>query len=116
MRIIDFVLTKKGEIERDRVEAELNAGRAVDAFTKGRGSDEHKTYMLQFVEKDAKGDPTDPRGAAQLARLLADDEPVPGVQMNRKRAYMLANAVCGGGSPDNGGQFDFTVDTIDTGL
>jgi hypothetical protein len=116
MRIIDYVWVKRGQIERDPIEAEANARRAVAAFANGRGSDQHKEYMLQFVEKDANNNPTDPRGAAQLARLMANDEPVPGVEMNRKRAYMIANAVCGGGSPGNGGRFDFTVDTVDDGL
>ena len=117
LKIIDFVTMKRGQIERDPLgEGEANARRAIDAFIKGRGSDKFRDYMVQFVETDEAGNPTELRGTAQLARLMAVDEPIPGVEMNRKRAYLLANAICGGGSPDNGGRFDFTVDTIDTGL
>lgn len=115
LKIIDFVWVKRGEIERDPDgEGEANAQRAVKAIINGRGSPDYRAYMLQFVEKDADGNPTQPVGAAQLARLLADDEPFP--DLNRKRAYLLANAVCGGGSTGNGGHFDFTVASIDDGL
>lgn len=116
-KIIDFVLDKQAEILADpEGEGEANAARAVQAIIEGRASEAYEAYMRQFVEKDADGNPTKPVGAAQLARLLADDEPIPGEVMNRKRAYLLANAVCGGGSPTNGGRFDFTVVGIDTGL
>ena len=118
-KIIEFVLDKQEEIKADPQGAgEANAQLAIDAIIEGRKGPggAYEKYMLQFVEKDFGGNPTDPVGIAQLARLMANDEPVPGENMNRKRAYMLTNAVCGGGSPDNGGRFDFTVPTIDAGL
>lgn len=115
-KIIENVRAKEVEIKADPDEAEANAQRAIVAILGGRNSAAYRTYMLQFVEKDAAGNPTEPLGAAQLARLLSDDEPIPGQDMKRRRAYMLANAVCGGGSPTNGGRFDFEVETVDTGL
>src|ERR1044072_5036538 len=96
--------------------AEENAARAVSAIIQGRSSEAYRTYMLQFVEKDGDGNPTLPLGDSQLTHLLADNEPTGDGQMNRRRAYMMANGVCGGGSPDNGGRFDFTVETIDDGI
>lgn len=85
---------------------------AVDAIDGGIKSEAWKTYMLQFVEKDAGGNPVNP---AQLARLLAEDGTADNPKISRKRAYLVGNAVCGSGSPFTGG-LQRRVESIDNGL
>jgi hypothetical protein len=92
-------------------EAEDLAKLSVRAITEGRFSFAWREYMLQFVDKDPVVN------ANQLARLLAQDDSIDDEMMNRRRAYMLGNAVCGApttGRPDV--MFDNGVDTIDDGL
>lgn len=91
-RIIDKVREKRDEIEADGIQAEANAKLAIAALLAGIGSPEWSTYMSQFVE-----DPESSLGVQQLGRLLApanelDDD------LNRRRAYMVSNAICGAAS------------------
>jgi hypothetical protein len=111
-KIIEMVREKKEVMMLDPVEAERNAGLAVDAIMGGIKSPEWKTYMLRFVEKDAEGVPLDPR---QLKRLLATDDTVGNADRNRNRAYIVSNAPCGAASPGRL-DFDFTVESIDQDL
>lgn len=90
-------------------EAEEMAKLAARAITEGRFSLAWREYMLQFVDQD----PFNPK---QLARLLAEDGTVSDEKMNRRRAYLLGNAICGGPSPGNGGMLAFGVNGIDEGL
>ncbi len=98
-KIIDKVREKRDEIEADPFKAEENANLAIAALLTGINSPdgttspEWRAYMWQFVE-----DPESPLGVQQLGRLLApanalDDD------LNRKRAYMVGNAICGAASP-----------------
>ncbi|HLM57951.1 MAG TPA: hypothetical protein VK422_17735 [Pyrinomonadaceae bacterium] len=121
-RIIDLVTERKNAIEQDPTEAEKNARLAVMAITEGRGSKAWRDYMLQFVEKDPAA-PDEPLNPAHLARLMAEDNTADNYDMNRRRAYLLGNAICGGLSPteivptvQNPRGLNFTVDTIDEGL
>ena len=116
-RIIEVVLEKKAEIEKDLAVAEANARLAAAALMKGRLSQEWRQYMMQFVEKDPKN-PNEPLNPAQLARLLATDNTLGDPNLDRKRAYMFSNQICGGGSPATGTglPFDAFVDSIDFGL
>jgi hypothetical protein len=111
-KIIEMVREKKTVMMENPIEAERNAGLAVDAILGGITSPEWRTYMLRFVEKDAEGVPLDPR---QLKRLLATDDTVGNADRNRNRAYLAANGPCGAASPGGLG-FDFTVESIDQGL
>lgn len=111
-KIIDLVREKKAVIERDPDEAERNATKAVAAILGGINSPEWRTYMLQFVDKDAQGQPLDPR---QLARLLGQDATAGNADRDRNRAYLASNGTCGAESPGALG-FDFTVASIDEGL
>lgn len=116
-KIIDLVNEKMQAIAKDPDAAETNARLAVRAIMEGRFSPEWREYMLQFVEKDpANADA--PLNPAHLARLLAVDDTIADEDMNRRRAYLLGNAVCGGGSPGatGTGRLDNGVDTIDNGL
>jgi len=121
-RIIDLVTERKNAINQDPAEAEKNARLAVGAITGGRSSAAWREYMLQFVERDPKA-PDEPLNPAHLARLLGEDGTADNFDMNRRRAYLLGNAICGGLSPteivptvQNPRGLNFTVDTIDGGL
>ncbi|HEY6189186.1 MAG TPA: hypothetical protein VIW80_16155 [Pyrinomonadaceae bacterium] len=92
-RIIDMVREKRDRIEADPVEAGQNAELAVGAIMFGITSNQWETYMSQFVE-----DSTTPLGKQQLSRLLATDGTFNNQDLNLRRAYMIANAVCGGAS------------------
>ena len=121
-RIIYLVTERKNEIDQNPEEAEKNARLAVEAITEGRGSEAWRTYMLQFVETDPAA-PDQPLNPAHLARLLGEDNTANDFDMNRRRAYLLGNAICGGLSPtgvippeQNARGLNFTVETIDQGL
>lgn len=114
-KIIELVREKKAAMAANDVEAEENAALAVAAIKGGRTSPEWETYMLQFVEKDPN-DGSKPLDPNQLKRLLATDNTQGDVVMDRRRAYMLGNAVCGAPSPATTGALDFQVETIDATL
>lgn len=121
-KIIDMVTEKKDAILKDKEEAEKNARLAVEAITEGRGSAAWRKYMLQFVEMNPEA-PNQPLNPAQLARLMGEDGTADDYAMNRRRAYLLGNAICGGLSPTeavppgpNYRGLALTVDTIDDGL
>jgi hypothetical protein len=101
-----------GEEERVALfnEAEALAKLAVRAITEGRFSLAWREYMLQFVDQ------ADPISTKQLARLMAEDSTITDADMNRRRAYLLGNAVCGGPSPTGNGALAFQVETIDAEL
>jgi hypothetical protein len=123
-KIIDLVIEKRDRIEANAEEAEENARLAVMAVMKGRLSLAWREYMLQFVEKDPE-DPNEPLNPDHLARLLGADNTLGNADMDRRRAYMLGNAICGGGSTggmtgqlpeDSPLRFNFGVNTIDEGI
>ena len=136
--IMDMVLAKWNAMKHasdntapDREQAMAlaneNAALAAQAIKGGRMSSAWREYMMQFVERDPEN-PKDPLNPAHLARLLAADDTYGDPVMDRKRAYLLGNAVCGGGSTGEGIvnvneldlnhplHFAFTVGTIDEGL
>ena len=116
-RIIEVVLERKAEIEKDIAVAEANAQLAAAALMRGRLSLAWRRYMMQFVEKDPN-DPNEPLDPDQLARLLAADNTLGDPDLDRKRAYMFSNQMCGGGSPATGTglPFEAFIDSIDFGL
>jgi len=109
MSIIEKVQAKKAELleERDReekhggvpVKALENRAKAVAAIQAGIRSKAWKTYMRQFADTPE-----------QLMRLMGTDGTLGDKDLDIKRAYIVANAVCGAGSTDD---FDIGVDTID---
>jgi hypothetical protein len=107
-KIIELVNEKIEEMANNPQEAERIANLAARAIKGGHLSPEWEEYMLQFVEKN-------PLDQKQLARLLAKDYTADDDTMNRRRAYLLGNAICGGDSPGTG-TLNFTVATIDNGL
>ena len=118
-KIIDLVRDKEAAIEADPRLREPFARLAADAMNRGRSSLAWRNFMLQFVEKDPTN-PQEPLDPAQLERLLAMDGTLGDPAMDRRRAYLLSNRMCGGGSTGfTGGivpPLDFGVDTIDEAI
>lgn len=108
-KIIDLVREKKARMHNDMNEANENGRMAIAAINGGITSEAWRLYMEQFIYRDADGT-LDPQ---QLGRLLATDGTLGEFDHDRRRAYMVGNAICTAASPGNGGNFEFGVDTID---
>jgi hypothetical protein len=80
---------------------------AMAAMRDGIRSDAWQQYMTQFVEQNPPGKPVDPD---QLARLTAKDGTLGDQVLDRQRAYLVANSICGPSTVDT---MDFGVETID---
>ncbi|MDT4894956.1 MAG: hypothetical protein QOH25_33 [Acidobacteriota bacterium] len=115
-KIITLVREKMERMQKPtdegRKEANDNAILAIAAVLGGIKSEAWRTYMLQFVDKDAAGTEIDPR---QLRRLLATDDTVDNFEQDVHRVYLVSNGPCGANSPDGRG-FDLFVESIDEGL
>jgi len=109
-KIIELVEDRKNVLAHDPTHAESErTGRlAVAAITGGIKSSAWKDYMLQFGE-------ITPLEPPQLQRLLATDGTLGDVDLDRHRAYLVSNGVCGAASPDTQGLPGY-VDTIDNTL
>ena len=99
MSIIEKVRAKKAEYRANEEKARKNRDMAVAAIQAGIRSKAWKTYMEQFADTPD-----------QLMRLMGTDGTLGDKDLDIKRAYLVANAVCGAGSTDD---FDMGVDTID---
>jgi len=104
-RILDRVRARRDEISNNAVKAKETGDLAVAAIMGGVRSVAWRTYMAHFGGLD-----TD-----QLKRLNAEDDTEGDETQDQKRAYMLANAVCGMASPMTR-NLDLQVNTIDEGL
>jgi hypothetical protein len=109
-KIIDLVIAKKIEINAAGdagVQAAIaNAELAIAAVTGGINSPAWEKYMLQFVSKDASGNPDQ----EQLMRLLATDGTESEQSLIKNRAYLVSNGPCGEGTKD---RFEELVKSID---
>jgi hypothetical protein len=111
-RIIDIVRERRNVIEGNTDQAQRTGELALAALQAGIGNpgagaptQAWQDYMNHFP--DLTGD--------QLKRLLATDGTHLNTDLNRKRAYLVANAVCGPNSP-NTQMLALRVNTIDDGL
>jgi hypothetical protein len=106
-KIIELVEDRKNVMVNDssHAESERTGRLAIAAVIGGITSSAWKDYMLQFGE-------TTPLEPPQLERLLATDGTLGDVDLDRNRAYLVSNGVCGAASPDTQGLNGF-VDTID---
>ncbi len=109
-RIIDKARAKRAQMVKDASVAGVNMTMAVAALKGGIRSPEWRAYMMQFVEQDPPGTPVDPR---RLDRLLGTDNTLGDPELDRKRAYLASNAICGPATPNT---FTLGVLTIDDGL
>ena len=92
--IYEMALDKSKKIRSSAGAAEgaRNAALAIAAINGGIKSPAWRSYMMQFVEQKAPGQPVDP---AQLERLLGTDGSLGVPDVDRQRAYLVSNAVCG---------------------
>ena len=104
-RIIEIVRARRDAIRGNQVEAERTGRLAVAAIKGGLGSEAWRTYMAHLGNLNP----------AQLSRLNAEDGTEGDEIQDKKRAYVLANAVCGTASPMTR-NLDLLVNTIDDGL
>ena len=105
--IIEAVRDRQLELKKDPVLATQNMALAMAAMRDGIRSDAWLHYMSQFVEQNPPGKPVDPD---QLARLTAKDGTLGDQVLDRQRAYLVANSICG---PSTVGTLDFGVESID---
>lgn len=108
--IIEMAQKKRVIISKDASAAGQNVQLAVAAIIGGIRSPAWRSYMMQFIEQNTPGVPVEP---AQLERLLGTDGTLGDVVLDRRRAYLLANAICGSETVFT---TTFTVDTIDDTL
>lgn len=108
--IIEMAHAKRVTISKYSSEAGQNAHLAVAAIIGGIKSPAWRSYMMQFIEQNTPGVPVEP---AQLERLMATDGTMGDVALDRRRAYLVANAVCGSETILT---TTFTVNTIDDTL
>jgi hypothetical protein len=104
-RIIDLVRSRKAAIAGNKTESDRTGKLSIAALTAGVGSTDWKSYMEHFGSLD----PT------QLKRLLAQDGTLGDPDLDKKRAYLISNGICGMASPDTG-NLDNRVNTIDNAL
>ena len=108
-RIIDMINQRKQEFRDNPVLASQNMTMALAAIREGINSKAWEYYMSQYVERNAPGE----LNQEQLARLMATDGTVGDPIMDRHRAYLVANAVCGPSTEEN---LHFGIESIDNGL
>lgn len=104
-RIIDIVRARKAAIAGNVSEAQRTGDLARAAILAGVASTDWRNYMEHFGALSTE----------QLKRLLAQDGTLGVPLQDQKRAYLIANGMCGAASP-NTENLDFKVDTIDNGL
>lgn len=104
-KIIEHVLRRKKEIQVESVARE-NQTLAEQAVLGGIASNAWRTYMEQFCDTDQNGVVNE----QQLMRLLGTDG---SPNLDRNRAYLVANGMCGDFSKAH---FEINVQSIDDGL
>jgi hypothetical protein len=105
--IIEVVRERKAELKANPVLATQNMMMAMAAIRDGIRSDAWQLYMSQFVDQNPPGRPVNPD---QLLRLTARDGTQGDLALDRQRAYLVANSICGPSTVDT---IDFSVETID---
>ena len=108
--IMEMANQKRAVISKNSSAAGQNVQLAVAAIIGGIRSPAWRSYMMQFIEQNTPGVPVEP---AQLERLLGTDGTLGDVVLDRRRAYLIANAVCGS---ETSLTTTFTVGTIDDTL
>jgi hypothetical protein len=103
--ILDNVQRKKEEFADNPVMVGQNIALAIAAMRDGIKSPAWEFYMTQFA-RDENGI----LDKDQLARLMATDGTLGDPVLDRKRGYMIANAMCGMSTVNN---FDLGVATVD---
>ena len=106
--ILDNVKRKKDEFKKNPLLAGQNMGLAIAAMREGVNSRSWEFYMTQFAR--------DENGALdkdQLARLMGNDNTLGDLVLDRKRGYLIANALCGMSTIET---LTFGVESIDNNI
>lgn len=106
--ILERVNARRDLIKADPKEAARTGTLAIAAIHAGVGTPAWEAYMAQFGEIT----PLDPE---QIKRLNATDGSLGTPELDKRRAYLVSNGVCGIASPLTGGLPD-KVDSIDNGV
>jgi hypothetical protein len=104
-RIIDIVRARRNAIEVNPTEAQRTGDLAIAALLAGIRTSAWQAYMEHFPGLDA----------AQLNRLTAEDGTLGNPELDKRRAYLVANGTCGINSPDTT-MLAVRVNSIDAGL
>ena len=99
--ILQMVNARQEEFKKDPTRATQSMALAIAAVKEGIKSKAWEYYMSQFIDKSNPDLSVD-----QLARLKATDDTEGDPVMDRHRAYLVANSMCG----------PSTVDTLTIGL
>ena len=99
--ILQMVNARQEEFRKDPTRAAQSMSLAIAAVKEGIRSKAWEYYMSQFIDKSNPDLSID-----QLARLKATDDTEGDPVMDRHRAYLVANSMCG----------PSTVDTLTIGL
>jgi hypothetical protein len=106
--ILDNIGRRKKELAGDKILMGQNVAAAIAAMREGIKSSAWEFYMTPFARDD---DGT--LDAAKLARLMGTDGTLGDFIMDRKRGYLVGNAMCG----DTTGNFlDYGCDSLDDGV
>jgi hypothetical protein len=102
MKIIDKAIDRRDQIIQDQSAAAANQALAVAAVIGGIQSTAWRDYMQQFASN-----------SAQLSRLRATDGTLGDQTLDKKRAYLVGNGICGF---PTGPTTAREVDSLDAGL
>jgi hypothetical protein len=103
--IIENVRAKMAVMSSNPVAVGQNVAMAVAALREGVKSSAWEAYMSQFARKEDGS-----LDKEQLARLMGTDNTLGDPTLDRKRGYLIANAVCG---MSTGFKIDYEVESID---
>jgi len=98
--IMEMVIKKMTDIENDPTEGTRNSDRAVAAIIGGINSTAWETYMQEYAAQKTP----------QLDRLMATDGTLGVPDLDKKRAYLIGNAVCGEPTRNNLARDVATID------
>ena len=88
--ILNNIIRRKGELADDKIQIGQNVAAAIAAMRDGIKSSAWEFYMTQFA-RDAYG----VLDTGQLARLMGTDGTLGDANLDRKRCYLVGNAMCG---------------------
>jgi hypothetical protein len=110
-RIINKILEEMAATGTSETALEVER-RAIGAVTAGQGDPGQITPQWKFYMEFFSGDPINPD---HLARLLPSDDTHGNADMQKERAYLVGNGVCGATTTDttlDGGVTDHLGQTI----
>jgi hypothetical protein len=106
--ILQMVTARQEEFKKNPTRAAQSMSLAIAAVKEGMKSKAWEYYMSQFIDKSNPDLSID-----QLARLKATDDTEGDPVMDRHRAYLVANSMCG---PSTVETMTIGIESIDDGI